>query len=157
MARRRGITPPSMVRNYYNVTHYFDASLGWFLKKIDEMFPDIPPLIVIASDHKAKVEASPVDFNDYRIPLLILNTPCTMRVEHPIGQVDVMPTILALMGKDTEGCFGLPLFNNELRGALTSEGVIVGDSLSADFTDMLKLAQTSSNIILRYDLATKRK
>ena len=151
------LPPPSMVRNYYNVTHYFDASLGWFLKKIDEMFPDNPPLIVIASDHKAKVEASPVDFNDYRIPLLILNTPYTMRVEHPIGQVDVMPTILALMGKDTEGCFGLPLFNNELRGALTSEGVIVGDSLSADFTDMLKLAQTSSNIILRYDLATKRK
>ncbi len=145
---------PPVVRDYYNVTHYFDASLGWFLKKIDEMFPLNPPLIVIASDHKARVEAAPMDFNDYRIPLLILNTPYTMHVEHPIGQVDVMPTILALMGKDTEGCLGLSLFNNELRGAITSEGVIAGDSLSVDFTDMLKLAQTSSNIILRYNLAT---
>lgn len=146
-------TLPKMLCDYYNVTHYFDESLGWFLGEINERLADNPPLIVIAADHKAKVDGVPIDYRDYKIPLLILNTPYTLYVEHPIGQVDVMPTILTLLGEKTNGCMGLTLFNKELRGAVCSEGKIFGDSLSHDFTDMLRQAENTANIILRCNLA----
>lgn len=144
---------PEMLRKYYNVTHYFDKSLGRFLDKLGRGMADNPPLIVIAADHKAKVDGAQVDYRDYTIPLLMLNTPYTLRIDHPIGQVDVMPTILALMGKKTDGCMGLPLFNKNLRGAVNSEGDIKGGKLSPVFVDMLRRAEKTANTLLRCDLA----
>ncbi len=144
---------PETLRNYYSMTHYFDASLGRFLEQVKRATADDPPLIVIAADHKTKVDGAPVDHKDYTIPLLILNTPYTMRIEHPIGQVDVVPTILTLMGKKTDGCMGLPVFNRNLRGAISSEGHIKGSSLTPSFVDMLRRAEKTANTILRCNRA----
>lgn len=88
-------------KNYYTVVRYFDDALCEFLEqlKISGIYDN--SVIVIASDHNEAthgsdyIAAKAVAPSD--IVFLALNTGMTRRVDYPIGQVDIFPTLLQIM------------------------------------------------------------
>ena len=91
------------VRNYLEKTHYFDKQLGIFLKSLKEKGLYDNTVIVIASDHSEPVDDDPrgrpaLSRDAVDCALFVLNARGGKSVKGPIGQIDVYPTILDVMG-----------------------------------------------------------
>ena len=91
------------VRNYLEKTHYFDTQLGIFLKSLKEKGLYDNTVIVIASDHSEPVDDDPrgrpaLSRDAVDCALFVLNARGGKSVKGPIGQIDVYPTILDVMG-----------------------------------------------------------
>lgn len=144
------------MRDYLASANYFDTSLGKFLRRLAEQ-PDFDKtLVIIAADHRSTVKGRSQE--EYRlgfIPFIALNSGFKGTIAHPVGQVDVFPTILDMMGissGNATGYMGLSMFNPVLTGAVTSEGKLIGDSISDDLKRMLEISGEAANIILRCNL-----
>ena len=92
-------------RNYMQMTHYFDARLGAFLKglKAEGLYDN--SVIVITSDHDQEYkDARSIESIRCVSPIVFmaLNTGVTAKVERSAWQMDVFPTILDIMGCDAE-------------------------------------------------------
>ena len=80
---------------------YADYALGEFLAKAAAHPWYGRTLFVVVADHDARVYGSPqVPLQHYRIPLLIMapGRLAPQRVENPIGQMDIAPTVMGLLG-----------------------------------------------------------
>lgn len=145
---------PEMMRNYMGVANYFDTQLGRFLEELKRRGLYDDSLIVIASDHESPVDKT-VDEMEYgRIAFVALNAGVSRRIDHPVGQVDVFPTILDLMGvSDTVPYrgMGISMLNPRLDGAISRHGKIVGDSISPELEEMLRMSREASDVMLRCD------
>lgn len=88
-------------KNYYTVVRYFDEALGEFLDKLKAEGLYENSIIVIASDHNEAtrgsdyIEATKVAASD--IVFIALNTGLTRKIDYPVGQVDIYPTLLQIM------------------------------------------------------------
>lgn len=157
---------PEVLRNYMTMANYTDRAIGEFVAKLkrDERFRNT--LVVIMGDHEAlgtvrkALCSDPVGrrivSDKAFVPLIILNAPRGMHYDKVMGQVDVYPTLLDLLGlngyrwrgmgesifcPDKQG-FGVdPLFN------------IVGDTtgVSEESIRRAKEAWDISDMIIRYD------
>ena len=95
-------------KNYLNTCHYTDSVLGEYFqkKKDDDTFENT--VFVIMADHEAHKQYLNIDdsiANDYKLPLYIVNaavTPDTNCVTSDINQTDIFPTLLDLIGSDSE-------------------------------------------------------
>lgn len=88
--------------NYYEQVHIFDNIFGNFIRQLKEMGIYDKSIIVIASDHEprdtALSENSAIGPNLF---FMILNSGRGLKSHEYVGQIDVMPTILDVMGVGT--------------------------------------------------------
>ncbi len=123
------------IRNYLEAVHHFDESLGKFICQLEENGILENSVIVIVADHSAIDGYLPGELASPEIPLIIYNAGVKLNYEATIGQVDVFPTVLDVMGVES---YVLPQTGKEYRGlgrsvfsdnpptcAITTEGEIV--------------------------------
>lgn len=101
-------------RGYLNCLNVTDSCLGAFMDELHRQGLARNTLVAIVSDHTQvylnRIEgrhdsiATPIDWG---IPLIIWGCDTTMRYEPVIGQVDVFPTLLDLMGANAYPWKGL--------------------------------------------------
>lgn len=107
------------VRNYLELTTMFDHELGLFLDKLKELGLYDNSIIVIASDHTERVDDDPrgrasISSEGDDCVFIALNTGHGGHIQEMIGQIDVYPTILDLMGANAYPWKGLG--HSVLRG-----------------------------------------
>lgn len=99
---------PERLRNYMQVANYTDRAIGAFVDSIRSNPKFDGTMIVITGDHegigadrasfvKDKEVARWLSPNQFT-PFLVLNSPVTMRYDGVLGQVDMYPTLLDLLG-----------------------------------------------------------
>lgn len=84
---------------YIEKCRQFDAGLSQFVAALKREGLYDNSVIVIAGDHNAREAA--LDGNKFvntNIPILILNSGIDLRSDKPIGQIDLYPTLLDVMG-----------------------------------------------------------
>lgn len=91
------------VRNYLEKTHYFDEQLATFLERLKQSGLYDKSVIVIASDHSEVIDYDPqgrpsLSRNGNECVLIVINALQGKLIEGPIGQIDVYPTLLDVMG-----------------------------------------------------------
>lgn len=99
---------PERIRNYMTVANYTDRAIGAFVDRLRANPKFANTMIVITGDHegvgvdRAKYVKdkdlarflSPEQF----VPLIVLNSPVSMRYDVVMGQIDLYPTLLDLLG-----------------------------------------------------------
>lgn len=84
--------------NYLERVHRFDRFLGEFLDSLRRDGIYDKSVVVIASDHEPRRTALGDNLLSSDIFLMILNSGCGMKSDRVVGQIDVMPTVLDVMG-----------------------------------------------------------
>lgn len=115
---------PELSYNYLNTVNYTDQALGEFLDRLkkDGLYDD--SVIVLYGDHSAKIDAfnldnysfDPMRIEDRRVPFLIKlpNQKKSVRHEQVSSHIDIMPTILNLVGAAPKSLmFGTDLFSGK--------------------------------------------
>ncbi len=140
---------PIQVANYYRMANYFDTQLGLFLDHLKRSGVYDESVIVIASDHNMRLSGDE-ESGKSPIVFIALNAGITKMIDYPVGQIDVFPTILDLMG--VEDCswrgLGISMFNSENRSAVDVNGVLHGKS-TPEIDQRKKDAWDISDMIIR--------
>lgn len=109
---------PDKITDYVTMAHYTDSQLHTIVDYIKSRPDYANTLIVITGDHEglaslrrearqtSEAARRLVDEAQYT-PLLVLNSPVTGRIDKTVGQIDIYPTLLNLMGLDDYGWKGL--------------------------------------------------
>lgn len=84
--------------NYMEEAHIFDKRLAWFINQLKRRGLYDNSVIVIASDHEPRRTALGPDFFTDNILLMVVNSGASLVTDRIIGQIDVFPTILDIMG-----------------------------------------------------------
>ena len=146
--------------------NYTDRALGQFVEQLrtDGIYEHT--LIVITGDHEGLVDMRSewcasegghgLVSEDPMVPLIILNAPKGMRYEQVMGQIDIYPTLLQLLGLADYAWQGLGLSiidTNNKRIAIDAQGNIYGETghVSEKEIRHLKDAWKVSDAIIRYD------
>lgn len=154
-------------RNYYNLLAYTDDCLGAFFERVRRLPRFDETLFVLLADHTNHKDPSLL--GNYHIPLL-LHAPARIaprRVGVVGSQVDVLPTVLGLLGLEARhASFGRDLLAVEARGEpgfafLTLDpavGWVEGDLVARDALGEGPpvLFDAASDPQLRLDLAPAR-
>ena len=136
----RSDTLNAEARGYLNCVHVTDSCLGAFINALNHHGLAGNTVLAIVSDHtqvyRNRIEGrSDYDFvpDDWGIPMIIAGCDTTLRYDAVIGQVDVYPTLLDVMGAN--GYFWKGLGHSILRypvaGAIQPRNMsVIGDSTS---------------------------
>lgn len=156
---------PERLRNYMQVANYTDRAIGEFISRLRSNPKFDNTMIVITGDH----EGIGVDRNTFVkdkeiaewlsphqfTPLIVLNSPVTMRYEGVSGQVDIYPTLLDLMGLDGYSWRGLGqsiLQPGKIPFAITPQMDIIGEKPADDsITRHAKEAYDISDLMISCD------
>ena len=157
---------PDVLNRYMTMANYTDRAIGEFISRLksDKRFENT--LVVIMGDHKAlgtvrkELCSDPVGKNILSdkafVPLIILNAPSNMYYGKVMGQIDVYPTLLDLLGLNDYWWKGLgeSIFNPQKPDFdVDSQLNIVGDTagIPDEEVRMAKKAWEISDLIIRYD------
>ncbi len=123
------------VRNYLEKTHYFDTQLAAFLDNMKKCGLYDKCVFVIASDHSEPVDDDPkgrpaLSRNGDECVLIVLNAKQGAQIKGPVGQIDVYPTILDVMGLNDYTWKGLghSLLRNDITSVAISPDEVRGNS-----------------------------
>ena len=127
-------------RGYLNCVNITDSCIGAFLDELKRLHLDENTVVAIVSDHtqvylnrvkgKTDYEWEP---DDWGIPLIIAGCDTTLHYEPVIGQVDVYPTLLDVMGANAYPWKGLgySILRYPVSGAIQPRNMsVLGDSTS---------------------------
>ncbi len=144
------------VRNYLEKTHYFDQQLGIFLERLKQAGLYGNSVIVIASDHSEPVDDAPngrpsLSTNGNECVFIVINSSHGKQINGPIGQIDIYPTLLDVMGLNDYPWKGLghSLLRYDVHSAADNTDEGYGNS------PLLKSQQeawTASDILIKGDL-----
>lgn len=134
---------PRIRKDYMRMCNYFDSEIGKFLDALKRKNLYGNSMIVIIGDHTQMIALPDgVDESSARkftIPCLIINSGMTRRIDYPVGQIDIYPTILRLTGLWEENGyngFGVVMTDsltiNCLSPALKSKAFSAGDLMLHD-------------------------
>ena len=125
-------------RSYLNCVNLTDSCIGAFIDVLRLKGMDGNTVVAIVSDHtqlyrnrimgKTDYDAVP---DDWGIPMIITGSDTTLRYEPIIGQVDVFPTLLDVMGANAYPWKGLghSLLRYDVRSAIQPRNMsVLGDS-----------------------------
>ena len=125
-------------RGYLNCVHLTDSCIGVFFDALRNQGLLANTVVAIVSDHtqlyrnrvlgKSDYESVP---DDWGIPLIIAGCDTTLRYEAVIGQVDVFPTLLDVMGANSYPWKGLghSILRYPVAGAIQPRNMsVIGDS-----------------------------
>ena len=151
---------PPMMGDYLSVAHYTDAAIGQLVDYLRSR-PDFEEtLVVITGDHEGlasyrktlrnseagRTFISPKPFT----PFIVLNAPFALRYEPVMGQIDIYPTLLQLLGLTDYPWHGLGqslLDPSKPAAAVSPQMVAEGDTL----VERLRAAYPLSDRIIRSD------
>lgn len=153
-----GIEP--LEREYLQMTNYFDDCLNGFLTTLEMRGYSDDTIVVIASDHDqiTSAEEKLVGNENIRpIVFIALNTGITKEIERTVGQVDIQPTILEIMGRDAAAAssLGISILNEANTSAIDRYGRLHGQPSAAD--NLKKEAWDVSDLIIRGDYFARRR
>ncbi len=120
-------------RAYITATHYTDACLRAFIDSLRSSGLYDNSVVVIASDHSCPAADTPATFGSNNVVLIALNTGKGISVDTPVGQEDIYPTLLEIMGVEHPhwAGVGLSIFNPAVAakpdGRYVSDLMIRGD------------------------------
>ena len=148
------------VRNYLAKTHYFDTQLAAFLDNMKKCGLYDKCVFVIASDHSEPVDDDPkgrpaLSRNGDECVLIVLNAKQGAQIKGPVGQIDVYPTILDLMGLNDYTWKGLghSLLRNDISSVAISSDEVRGNSA---LLPSQRQAWDVSNILIRANWFKKK-
>ena len=143
------------VRNYLEKVAFFDRQLGTFLQRLkdDSLYDNT--VIIVASDHSDFIDDDPdgrasLSKRGIECVFVILNSGLPgQRIEGPVGQIDIYPTLLDIMGANAYWWKGLghSLLRNEVRSAVPAPGETAGDTSSPLFRHQKDAWQVSNTLI----------
>ncbi len=157
---------PRRMNDYMTVANYTDRAIGAFIDslRIQKKFENT--MIVITGDHEGlasdraqlcsspagKGVVSPGQFT----PFIVINSPVTFRYEKVMGQMDMYPTLLNLLGLDNYFWTGLgqSILDPEKKGfAISPLLEVIGDTtgVSVPEVEYAQKAWEISNLILTHD------
>lgn len=143
-----GKLPPSWItasdtlnaeaRGYLNCVHLTDSCIGVFINDLRSHGLAGNTLLAIVSDHTQLYRNRVMGISDYDavpddwgIPLIIAGCDTTLRYDAVIGQVDVYPTLLDVMGANAYPWKGLghSILRYPVAGAIQPRNMsVIGDS-----------------------------
>ena len=125
-------------RSYLNCVNVTDSCVGAFIEALASLNLDSNTVIAVVSDHtqlyrnrvmgKTDYESVP---DDWGIPMLITGCDTTLHHKLTIGQVDVFPTLLDVMGANDYPWKGLghSILRYDVRSAIQPRNMtVIGDS-----------------------------
>lgn len=125
------------VRNYLERAAYFDRHLGLFLQQMSQKGLLANTVVAIASDHTELVDDAPegrpsLSSTGNECALIIVGAKQGKRIDRVVGQVDVYPTLLDVMGANDYKWKGLgySLLRTDVASAAVFPQEIVGDKVS---------------------------
>lgn len=143
------------VRNYLEKVAFFDRQLGAFLQRLkdDNLYDNT--VIIVASDHSDFIDDDPngraaLSKRGIECVCVILNSGLPgQRLDGPVGQIDIYPTILDIMGANSYWWKGLgySLLRNEIHSAVPAPGEMAGDATSPQFRHQNDAWQVSNTLI----------
>lgn len=132
---------PKLLKNYIEVANYTDYAIGKFVEFLRSHPKFDSTMIVITGDHegfgtsRSGLYADPVGkdiISPQRFtPFIVLNSPVSLRYEKVMGQIDMYPTLLDLIGADDYPWRGLgrSILSPDKKGfAISSQMEIIGDT-----------------------------
>lgn len=119
---------------YLEACAAFDKALGTFLQRINNSSLKDNTLIIIASDHEARVSCLSPAMSDERIFFAMLNSGLKgFKCNEIVGQIDIFPTVIDALGLWNHTRwhgFGTSLLQNIPGFAIRHDRTIAGDSTS---------------------------
>ena len=125
-------------RGYLNCVNVTDSCIGAFISDLQRKGLYGRTIVAIVSDHTQvylnRVEGrSDYEFvpDDWGLPLIIAGCDTTMRYDNVIGQIDVFPTLLDVMGANSYSWKGLgySILRYPVKGAVQPRNMtVIGDS-----------------------------
>lgn len=163
-------TIPEMMRDYMTDAHYTDAAIGSFIDYLRTRPDYDSTLVVITGDHEGFAnnrrdlcasKGGDVISKDEFTPLIILNAPAGMAYDGVMGQIDIYPTILELLGLRDYKWHGLGqsiLDPSKAAVAVSPRMVVKGDTtgVTAARLEHLRQAPEISDLVIRFNLLEKR-
>lgn len=162
-------TYPDIMRQYMTMAHFTDRSLRTFIEYIKSR-PDFDStLVVITGDHEGLADhrkpiVDGLKDNDIsskiaqqHVPVIILNAPASGRIERAVGQIDLYPALLQMLGLTEYRWHGVGrsfLTDETVSFAVDNKGRILGDTIGvpASAVSRAQKARTVSDHILRHNL-----
>lgn len=143
------------VRNYLEKVAFFDRQLGEFVDRLKRDGAYDNTVLVIASDHSDFVDTSPegrpsISQRGIETLFVIVNSGLPGRhIQGPVGQVDLYPTILDIMGANAYWWKGLgySLVRHDVSSAALSAGESAGDTKSPLFIHQRDAWDVSTTVI----------
>jgi len=100
---------PEYLNDYINAVHYTDKAIGQFFESIKDLDFFKNTIFIIVGDHEGLSMEDRTLFNskpflkdivtkDFFIPMIILNSPINYNCKDTIGQIDIYPTLIDLLG-----------------------------------------------------------
>ena len=134
----RSDTLNAEARGYLNCVHLTDSCIGVFIDALHRQGLSGNTIIAIVSDHTQLYRNRVMGLSDYDavpddwgIPLIIAGCDTTMSYEAVIGQIDVDPTLLDVMGANAYPWKGLghSILRYPVAGAIQPRNMsVIGDS-----------------------------
>ncbi len=153
---------PTKMNDYMTTANYTDRAIGEFVAYLKSRPEYQDMLIVVTGDHeglaswreeiRANPLASEIVSPGQFTPFIVINSPIGMTYEGVMGQIDMYPTILNLMGLDDYEWKGMGqsiLDPNHPGTAVSPQMEVVGNT-SVDASRHTK-AYDVSDLIIRFD------
>ena len=151
---------------YFQAIHYTDKSIGTFMNKLEKDGILDNTIVVIYGDHEGihkynndnvleKQNPNYQEYdNYYQVPLLIYSSKLKGEVVNKQGgQIDIMPTVLSLLGIDYDVYKDTAMGNNLLakgKGyAIDKNGVVYGTNLNKEELKNIKKSISISEMIIK--------
>lgn len=131
-------------KDYINICRQTDRCIGEFLKSLPEN-----TVVIIASDHHQNIASE--EGNDTRAFFMAVNCGKTARISRTVGQVNLYPATLEILGIYSEYSGLAPsAFDQSVDGTMDSYGNVYGKPSQAAL-DALANAYRVSDLIIRGD------
>lgn len=151
------------VKNSLKITEYVDSCIGQFIKDLKNNGLYDNSIIIITGDHDG------ISFNKYEgrdkclledrfVPFIVLNSPLKVETDKVVGQSDLFPTILDIMGVDSfyRG-LGESVFRNISDCAVYHTGEVCGSCRNDLIIEYKKELWTISDILIRMNYFKQEK
>lgn len=162
----KGELSNNILGGYFESVHYTDKQIGIFLDNLDKEGLLDNTVVVIEGDHTGvhkyyndKIEKLNnaekwwLDNGDHTVPFIIYNKNFNEPVQSELygGQVDIMPTLLYLMGIDDEkyinSALGRNLLNTNRSFAVLADRTIKGELNKDEKNQLIKVLDISDKLI----------
>lgn len=151
--------PDKEVAYFLAAVQYTDKQIGWFIKELKRKGLYDNSIIIITGDHEDVTfnqfnGIGKVSLSDRFIPLIILNSPlCPNPQDAVIGQIDIYPSILDLMGVGDYAFTGLgsSVFEKIDDCAVFRTGEAIGKNSQKEIISRKRKSWQISDMIIRSD------
>ena len=158
---------PSYLTGYLNCANLVDSALKKMVEYVESRSDADETLVLITGDHEGlhsnrkdmlatKLGAKIVSPRECSL-MMMANSPVTLKSDEIIGQIDIYPTILQLMGLTDYGWHGLGnsvLYQDSIRFAIGRDNRLHGNTegVSDEKIREVMMAPDVSHKILKHDL-----